>query len=141
MKYVMATMMMTVLGACGGSRSDRPPATANEPVSTTRTTSSALMLYEGEPVTMDTAPAPIVAVKETDRNLATSIRSHLGRDQGLANVPWQRVSMEVEDQHVTLRGHLPTLADSIEVERAVREVKGVRAVRNEIHVNEANQLQ
>jgi osmotically-inducible protein OsmY len=134
-------MMMVTLGACAGSKNDRPPATASEPVSTTQTTSAALTVYEAEPVTMDTAPAPIVAVKESDRDVATKVRAHLGRDAALANVPWNRVSMEVEDQHVTLRGHLPTLADSTEVERAVREVKGVRAVTNEIQVNEAHQLQ
>lgn len=142
MKYVMAVMMMA-LGACAGQKNDRPPATASEPVSTTQTTSSALMVYGGEPLAADNTPAPIVAVKESDRNVATSIRSHLARDPELAHakVPWQRVSMEVEDQHVTLRGHLPTLADSTELERAVREVKGVRAVTNEILVNEAHQLQ
>ena len=140
MKYVLAMMVMSTLAACGGRGSDRPPVTASEPVSTTQTTSAALV-YESEPVSADNAPAPIVAVKESDRNIATSIRAHLGRDRSLANVPWQRVSMEVEDQHVTLRGHLPTLAESSEVERAVREVKGVRAVTNEIHVNDANQLQ
>jgi osmotically-inducible protein OsmY len=108
-------------------------------VSTTQTTSSALMLYRGEPVTVDESPAPIVAVKETDRNLATRIRSQLARDKALQTVPWTRVSMEVEDQHVTLRGHLPTLAESTEVERAVREVNGVRAVTNEIRANAAYQ--
>lgn len=140
MKYVMA-MMVTALVACGGQKNGSPPAIAREPVSTTQTTSAALTAYSDEPVSMDNAPAPIVAVKESDRNVATSIRAHLGRDPDLANVPWQRVSMEVEDQHVTLRGHLPTLADSTEVERSVREVKGVRAVKNEILVNEAHQLQ
>ena len=142
MKYVMAAMVMALV-ACGGQKNGSPPATAGERVSTTQTTSTALTLSAAERVAVDNTPAPIVAVKESDRNIATSIRSHLARDPDLAQakVPWQRVSMEVEDQHVTLRGHLPTLADSTEVERAVREVKGVRAVKNEIHVNEANQFQ
>ena len=140
MKCMMAVMVLA-LAACGGPKNRPPPSAPSEPVSTTQTTSSALMLYEAEPVTLDSAPAPIVAMKEADRNLATSIRSHLGRDRALTTVPWQRVSMEVEDQHVTLRGHLPTLADSTQVERAVRDVKGVRAVTNEIHVNDAFRLQ
>lgn len=138
MKYVMAMMLLAV-GACAGPRNEaRPASPPKEPVSTTEITSSAL-IYQGEPVTVDNAPAPIVAVKESDRNLATSIRGSLGRDKALANVPWQRVAMEVEDQHVTLRGQLPTLADSTEVERVVRETKGVRAVTNEIRTNDAHQ--
>jgi hypothetical protein len=139
MKYVMATMMLA-LAACGGTKNDRPPATAREPVSTT-TTTSALTRYEIEPASVDNSAAPIVGVKESDRGMATSIRSHLQRDKALADVPWRRVTMEVEDQHVTLRGELPTLADSTEVERAVREVKGVRAVTNEIRATGAWQLQ
>jgi osmotically-inducible protein OsmY len=133
MKYVMATMVLA-LAACGGPKNRPPP---SEPVSTTQTTSSALTIYQSEPMHDESSPAPIVAAKESDRNLATSIRSHLGRDKTLETVPWQRISMEVEDQHVTLRGHLPTLADSTEVERAVRGVKGVRAVKNEIRINDA----
>lgn len=139
MKYVMAALVVTVC-ACANNKNVRPPATASEPVSTTQTTSSAWPLQQGEPVAVDNSPAPIVAVKESDQNLATKIRASLGRDKGLASVPWQRVSMEVEDQHVTLRGQLPTLADSTEVERSVRETKGVRAVTNEIHTNDADQL-
>jgi hypothetical protein len=135
MKYVLAAMVVT-LAACGGTKNDRPPATAGEPVSTTSTT-SALTVYESEPAAIDTASAPIVGVKESDRGFASSIRAHLSRDKALANVPWRRVTMEVEDQHVTLRGELPTVADSTEVERAVREVKGVRAVTNEIHATGA----
>jgi hypothetical protein len=135
MKLVMAMLVLSV-AACGRPNNRPPP---RDPVSTTQTTSSALMLYRGEPVTVDESPAPIVAVKETDRNLATRIRSQLARDKALQTVPWTRVSMEVEDQHVTLRGHLPTLAESTEVERAVREVNGVRAVTNEIRANAAYQ--
>jgi osmotically-inducible protein OsmY len=138
MKFMMAAMML-VLGACAGPKNGRPPATAAEPVSTTTTTSAALTV--SDPVAVDNSEAPIVAAKETDRDLATRIRTSLRRDAALANVPWQRVSMDVEDQHVTLRGHLPTVADSIEVERTVRATKGVRAVQNEIRTNDANQLQ
>lgn len=136
MKYVMATMVLA-LAACGGERNRPPPNHGgSEPVSTTTTTSAALTIQQ--PVTVEThGEAPIVAAKETDRQLATSIRSHLGHDESISSVPWQRVSMEVEDQHVTLRGSLPTLADSSELEQAVRHVKGVRAVKNEIRTNDA----
>lgn len=137
MKYVMAALAL-MIGACGNNKNDRPPATAAEPVSTTQTT-SATTIYQSDPVAADNAPAPIVAVKESDQSLATKVRASLGRDKALQSVPWQRVSMVVEDQHVTLRGHLPTVADSTEVERVVRETKGVRAVTNEIHANDANQ--
>lgn len=139
MKCTLAILVLAV-AACGGPK-NRPPPSA--PVSTTQTTSSALTITpitQGEPVPVDESPAPIVAAKEADQSLATHIRSRLGRDQALQSVPWQRVSMEVEDQHVTLRGQLPTVADSSQVERAVRETKGVRAVTNEIRTNDAHQL-
>lgn len=140
MKFMMAAMVL-VLGACAGTKNDRPPeASAIEPVSTTRTTSSVMSIYQSDPAAADNAPAPIVAVKESDGDLATRIRASLVRDKALGSVPWQRVSMEVEDEHVTLRGQLPTIADATEVERVVRETKGVRAVKNEIHTNDANQL-
>jgi osmotically-inducible protein OsmY len=139
MKLMMAVAMLA-LGACAGQKNERPPASAREPVSTTTTTSAALTVSDSVGA-VDDSEAPIVAAKDTDRDLATRIRTSLRRDKALVNVPWQRVSMEVEDQHVTLRGRLPTVADSIEVERTVRATHGVRAVQNEIRTNDANQLQ
>lgn len=133
MKYVMATVALALV-ACGGPKNRPPP---SDPVSTTQTTSS-VTVYRGEAVEVDNADAPIIATKEADRNLGTRIRAHLARDKALQGVAWNRVAMEVEDQHVTLRGHLPTLADVTEMERAVREVKGVRAVTNEIHANDTH---
>lgn len=136
MKYVMASMVVALV-ACAGPKNEGPP--PREPVSTTQTTSAALTVEEARPAGAESS-APVVAVKEADRNLATKIRAHLGRNAALKGVGWRdRVKMVVEDQHVTLRGNLPTLADSTELERAVREVKGVRAVNNEIESNDAYQ--
>lgn len=136
MKYVMASMVVALV-ACAGPKNDGPP--PREPVSTTQTTSSALTSYEEvQPAAAADTEAPILAAKEADRSLATKIQARLARDKALDSVAWRtRVKMVVEDQHVTLRGNLPTLADSTELERAVREVKGVRAVTSEIHSDDA----
>lgn len=127
------TMALTVLAlvACGGSRNDAP---AKEPVSTTRTTSAAMTVADDSPATPSESGITVVAAKPTDQSLGTKIRSHLQRDKDLSNVGWQHVSVEIVDAHVTLRGELPTVADSSEMERCIREVKGVKAVSNDIHV-------
>jgi osmotically-inducible protein OsmY len=131
MKYVMATMVLA-LAACGGPKNRPPP---SEPVSTTRTT-SALTVYDSEPIRGN--GDGIIATKQADRSLATKVKAHLGRDAALKDVHWQdRVTLEVEDQHVTLHGGVPTVADSTEIERAVREVKGVKAVTNELKADDA----
>src|SRR5687768_11361063 len=114
MKYVMATMVVALV-ACAGPKNDGPP--PREPVSTTQTTSAALTAYEPQPTASVESSAPVVAIKEIDRNLATRIQAQLGREEALESVPWrERVKMVVEDQHVTLRGNLSTLADSTELE-------------------------
>jgi osmotically-inducible protein OsmY len=133
MKYVMATMVLA-LAACGGPKNRPPP---SEPVSTTQTTSAALTVYESA---ASGSGDGIVAAKQSDRTLATKVKAHLGRDAALKDVRWQdRVTLEVEDQHVTLRGGVPTIADSSEIERAVREVKGVKAVTNDLKSDDAYQ--
>lgn len=139
MKYVMATMVVALVG-CAGAKNEGPP--AREPVSTTQTTSAALTVSEPQPQSVENVEnaAPVTAIKEADRSLASKIQAHLGREEALASVRWRdRVKMVVEDQHVTLRGNLSTLADSTELERAVREVEGVRAVKNEIRSDDAYQ--
>lgn len=132
MKYVMAAAVLALV-ACGGQKNRPPP---NEPASVTTTTSAALTLENiPEAVPASETPAPIMAKTASDNDLGTKIRAHLERDQALRNVGWKRVSLEISDGHVTMRGYLPTIADSSEMERSVREVKGVKAVTNEIHEN------
>ena len=134
MRYVMALSVLTLV-ACGGEKNRPPP---KEPVSTTVTTTSAALSLPVVPQAAPEAeaPAPIIATKEGDRSLGTKIRAHLERDEALKNVRWRRVSMEIADGHVTLRGNLPTVADSTEMERSVREVKGVSGVTNDIEEND-----
>jgi hypothetical protein len=131
MKYVMA-LSVVALVACGGQNNRPPP---KEPVSSTTTTTSALTVSVPEAVPAEDS-SPIIAAKEGDRNLGTKIRAHLERDQALKNVGWRRVTMQIDDGHVTLRGNLPTVADSTEMERSIREVKGVTAVTNDIQEND-----
>lgn len=145
MKHVMATMVVALVG-CAGPKNDGPP--PREPLGTTETTSASSVGRsepEPEPATEPAAmpaavesSAPVTAAKETDRGLATKIQSQLRRYEALEGTRWRdRVRVVVEDQHVTLRGNLSTLADSTELERAVRSVKGVRAVTNEIQSDDA----
>jgi len=132
MKYVMATMVMVLVG-CGGTNNRAPAnASASEPVSTTRTTSSALTTTS---VTSSSevdrgGEAPTIATNEKDRALGVKIHKHL--QATLKDVEWNRVRMEISDGHVKLGGDLPTIADSTAVEGCVREVKGVTGVTNEI---------
>lgn len=140
MKYVMAVTLVALVG-CGGSQS-RAPASGSDAVSTTRTTSAALTTSSTSDAPDLRAPdlrapdkeaanAPIIGVTEKDRALGTRIRQHLQRALE-DDVGWNRVRMEVQNGHVKLVGTLPTVADSIAVEKCVREVKGVTAVANEI---------
>lgn len=129
MKYVMAVTVLALV-ACGGTKNRAP---ANEPVSTTQTTSAALTTTRSAQVEArdDQGPnAPIIATTEKDRALGGRIRHHLQRS--LKDVAWNRVRMEIDGGQVKLVGTLPTVADSIAVEECVREVKGVMAVTNEI---------
>jgi len=129
MKYVMATMVMVLVG-CGGTNNRAPAnASASEPVSTTRTTSAALTTTSSSDVGRG-GDAPMIASTEKDRALGVKIRKHL--QTTLKDVEWNRVRMEISDGHVKLGGDLPTIADSTAVEGCVREVKGVTGVTNEI---------
>lgn len=130
MKYVMATVVLALVG-CGGSNNRAP---ANEPVSTTRTTSAALTTTTASAdsnVDRDrSGDGRMIATTEKDRALGVRIQKHL--QATLKDVEWNRVRMEISDGHVKLGGALPTLADSTTVEQCVREVKGVTGVTNEI---------
>ncbi len=114
------------LAACSGSRAQEAP--PKEPASTTSVTSSALTVS-------DTTPdVPVAVESDADRALGKKIHRHLAKKPELAKVPWDRVRIVSVDGNVTLTGELPTTADAIEVEHAVREVKGVKGVTNDIHL-------
>lgn len=153
MKYQVAASFValalsSVVPACSGShaRQQSPP---REPTSTTTVTSSALTAGEaprGADATLPGPPAaplrdpdrvapnaPATGQSEADRVLSTKIRQHLARSPELKDVGWNRVQIVNVDGNVTISGELPTIADAIAIEHAVREVKGVKSVTNEIH--------
>lgn len=125
------------IAACASQ--ERKP---EDPVSVT-VTRSAVTAAEPPPEAKPSAPvrdverqapnAPALGVTEADRTLARKIRQHLARAPELADVGWNRVRIVASHGHVTISGELPTVAESCEVEQAVREVKGVTSVTNEIH--------
>jgi hypothetical protein len=142
---VSLVAIASVLAACGGSQS-RPQPLPKEPVSTTTVTRSTLTTdipsapvaeAPQAPVRDEEKAAPNVpATGETtaDRRLSEKVRQHLARKPELSGVGWNRIQIVTVDGNVTLVGELPTTADAIDVEHAVREVKGVRGVTNDIHL-------
>lgn len=127
----VALAISSAITACSSSRAQQSPP-PKEPVSTTRVTSSALTVSETKPQAAPSAPAG--EESEADRALSAKIRQHLAKKPELSNVAWDRVRIVTVDGNVTIAGELPTTADAIEVEHAIREVKGVKSVSNEVRL-------
>ncbi len=71
------------------------------------------------------------AENRTDADLAHAVRRALTWD---ALVPEERIQSTIMDGHVTLRGEVDTLSERSDAERAVRDLRGVRGVLNEIRI-------
>lgn len=142
----VALVLSSFQPSCASShaRQQSPP---KEPVSTTSVTSSALTVET--PSAQPAAPirdpekaapnVPATGESEADRLLSEKVRQHLAKKPELADVGWNRVRIVTVDGNVTLVGELPTTADAIEIEHAVREVKGVKGVTNDIHLPEGTE--
>lgn len=136
---IVALALSSIQPACSGSQS-RQQSPPKEPVSTTSVTSSALTVETPRAQPEKAAPnAPATGESEADRLLSEKIRQHLAKKPELSGVGWNRVRIVTVDGNVTIAGELPTTADAIEVEHAVREVKGVKGVTNDIHLPEGTE--
>lgn len=111
--------------ACSSSSGNQQRPPAREPVSTTTVTRSTVVTEPG-------AGAGLSYMSEDDRKLVGEIRRHLGKEPALEDVAWRDIEIVNVDGRVRLTGSLPTIAEAIEVEQAVREVEGVTAVTNDI---------
>jgi osmotically-inducible protein OsmY len=132
-QHIVSPMLAIALAACAGSRGGQPP--PQEPVSTTTTTSLAMTV----PASVAAAhPRAEVQMEDADPATSTRIRKHLANNPALSDVAWEGVRIATVDGHVTIAGVLPTVADACEVERSVREVKGVVAVTNDLHLPESS---
>lgn len=69
-----------------------------------------------------------------DARTTERIQTALTNDQTLRNVAVDRLNLVSVDGNVTIVGTVPTIADKVEIEQKVREVRGVEAVNNEIKV-------
>ena len=154
MQYVLSRLLspslpflISLAGVACSTHADRP---ARDPSSTTRTTSSALTTRApDEPALVDpwastsasaeAAPprrsAAVTGTSPADRHVSEKIRERLAQERSLENVGWNRLEIATVDGHVTVTGDLPTVADSCAVEHAVRQVKGVVSVTNDIRVS------
>jgi osmotically-inducible protein OsmY len=131
MKYWMAFSVAALAVGCSNQKNTRPatPAPAQEPVNTTTvtTTSAALTV----------TPSPSRAEPDSGNSLLTSrIRQRLNLDRTLDDVRLDAVHIhEADGGHVTIDGYVGTLADSVEIERIVRGMDGVVAVKNELRLD------
>lgn len=127
---------LVVAAAAGCASRDRPA--AREPVSATRTTSLAVTTMHGDSTPVAGAPAASggeqAASRErpADREISHAIRHALSRDAFLEDIDLERVRIHSSNGHVTLRGHVPTLADVSEIEMVARQTPGVVGVTNEL---------
>lgn len=113
------------VAACSAQNARPPP---EEPTSTTSVTSAALTTS----TTMTTVTSREAALPEAKTPLAPRFREALARNPALEGVPHEHIQVEQIGGHVTLRGRMPTVADAVQVEMSVRQVKGVTSVTNEI---------
>lgn len=117
------------LAACAAQKSRPPP---EEPASTTSVTSAALTTSTSSTAVEATAPAPKETPPETLAPLAPRFREALARNPALAGIPVEHLQIEQVGGHVTLRGRLPTVADAVQVEMTIRQMRGVTTVTNDI---------
>jgi osmotically-inducible protein OsmY len=68
--------------------------------------------------------------------LREAIVAELSRDP---NVDVWRIGIDAEDGVVTLTGSVEFLAMSVAAERAVKRVRGVRSIANDLHLRTANE--
>lgn len=129
MKYWMAVSLAAFAVGCSNQKTTRPAAPAHEPVSTTTVTTTSAALSTS---TWRSTTEPDTG----DTQLARRIRHHLRADRALDTVRLDAVHIHSADGgHVTIDGYVPTLADSVEIERIVRSMDGVVAVRNELRLD------
>ncbi len=71
------------------------------------------------------------ADRPTDAELAHAVQHALTWD---TMVPEHRIQTDILDGYVTLRGEVETLSEREDAERAVRKLRGIGGVTNDIHV-------
>jgi hypothetical protein len=126
--------------ACSAQTARQP---ASEPVGKTTITRAALTIERPEPPPRTSTGNVTVrraAVEAPDRvapqtALEPAYREALAANPALRGVEWGHLLIEREGGHVTLRGLVRTVADKVQVELAVRQVKGVTSVSNRLETS------
>lgn len=147
MKHSVASILvlLPLLGGCATASTPpprEPPSSTAETAGTTTVSSAemvvAMSVAQLRKMDLPTGAASVetsAPVENAETGVLPSrIQEHLARARALDRVPWRRVHIAESNGRVTITGQLPTVADSCEVEHAVRDVKGVQAVNNDIHL-------
>jgi len=130
----LACIVALALAGC----SQTPPPPAKEPVATTRVTRAALTTVRGGAgavsgvATLRPASARAVEAPRPGPPMAARYRRVVEDNPALRGVDWEHVSVDQDGGHVTLRGLLPTVADKVQLELAIRQLADVESVTNEI---------
>lgn len=124
----MFPLAALAVAACA-AQTTRPP--ADEPVSTTSVTSAALTVDEAKPRRFTTGPAPEDA-PETFAPIEARFAAALAKNPALRGVDYSHVAIEQENGLVVLRGRVATLADAVQIEMTIRQMKGVTSVDNRL---------
>lgn len=143
MMKVVATVLSLTLAcaACassntsGGRRDTDPTYTVHKNDGTSVTvTTGAEIGQTSQALVTNADPATAPGHGQEDSQLSSTVRSELRADRALRTVPMEKVRITVVESTAYLNGSVPTVADSVAVEQRVREVKGVKSVRNELEV-------
>jgi len=133
MKFWMAIPLAALAVGCSNQKTTRPTTPAQqEPVSTTTVTTTSAALT----VTPSPSQRSMSEPDSGNATLTSHIRRRLHLDRALDSVRLDAVHIHEADRgHVTIDGYVPTLADSVEIERVVRGMDGVVAVKNELRLD------